>query len=174
MFKLRTVDKQSVFFAFPFAATSPERIYELPGVGTSASAPTVPGCPQHMRAIRHWVALAESAGGTAWATVDAPLVQFGDIHSPYTPFPGTLRLSKPEPGTVYSWALNNIWDTNFPTEQGGEMSFRYAISSQSDGDGGHSGLASASRSAPLWSALSRRRPRPGDAVLGELVRRRPA
>ncbi len=104
MFKLRTVDKQSVFFAFPFAATSPERIYELPGVGTSASAPTVPGCPQHMRAIRHWVALAETAGGTAWATVDAPLVQFGDIHSPYTPFPGTLRLSKAEPGTVYSWA----------------------------------------------------------------------
>ena len=104
MFKLRTVDKQSVFFAFPFAVTAPELIYELPGAGTSASAPTVPGCPQHMRAIRHWVALAEDTGGTAWATVDAPLVQFGDIHSPYTPFPGTLRLSQPEPGTVYSWA----------------------------------------------------------------------
>ena len=134
MFKLRTVDKQSVFFAFPFAVTAPELIYELPGAGTSASAPTVPGCPQHMRAIRHWVTLAEDKGGIAWATVDAPLVQFGDIHSPYTPFPGTLRLSQPEPGTVYSWPLNNIWDTNFPTEQGGEMKFRYAISSQESGD----------------------------------------
>ena len=134
MFKLRTVDKQSVFFAFPFAATSPELVYELPGGATSADAPTVPGCPQHMRAIRNWVALAEDRGGTAWAAVDAPLVQFGDIHSPYTPFPGTLRLQQPEPGTVYSWALNNIWDTNFPTEQGGEMNFRYAISSQETGD----------------------------------------
>ncbi len=129
MWKDRTVDKQSVFFAFPFAATAPDLVYELPGLGTHASSPTVPGCPRHMRAVRHWVAWAEATGSTAWATVDAPLVQFGDIHSPYSPFPGTVRLDEPEPGTVYSWALNNIWDTNFPTEQGGEMSFRYAITS---------------------------------------------
>lgn len=132
IWKDRTVDKQSVFFAFPFAAGAPELVYELPGLGTSASSPTVPGCPRHMRAVRHWVALAEGTGATAWATVDAPLVQFGDIHSPYSPFPGTLRLDEPEPGTIYSWALNNIWDTNFPTEQGGEMSFRYAITSSPD------------------------------------------
>ncbi len=132
IWKDRTVDKQSVFFAFPFAAGAPELVYELPGLGTSASSPTVPGCPRHMRAVRHWVALAEGTAATAWATVDAPLVQFGDIHSPYSPFPGTLRLDEPEPGTIYSWALNNIWDTNFPTEQGGEMSFRYAISSSPD------------------------------------------
>jgi hypothetical protein len=87
-----------------------------------------------MRAIRHWAALKEGSESTAWATVDAPLVQFGDIHSPYSPFPGTMRLSAPEPGTVYSWALNNIWDTNFPTEQGGEMSFRYSIASVAGGE----------------------------------------
>ena len=119
MWKQRTVDKQSVFFAFPFAATNPEVSYELPGAGTSASAPQRPRLPQHMRAIRHWAALAEGGNSIAWATVDAPLVQFGDIHSPYSPFPGTLRLDGPEPGTIYSWVLNNIWDTNFPTEQGG-------------------------------------------------------
>ena len=140
MWKLKTVDKQSVFFAFPFAAVNPELFYELPGAATSASAPHVPGCPQHMRAVRHWAALAEGAGGIAWATVDAPLVQFGDIHSPYSPFPGTLRLAGPEPGTIYSWVLNNIWDTNFPTEQGGEMNFRYAIASSQAGDAAALGM----------------------------------
>jgi hypothetical protein len=134
MWKQRTVDKQSVFFAFPFAAATPEVTYELPGAGTGASAPRVPGCPQHMRAIRHWTALAEGGSAIAWATVDAPLVQFGDIHSPYSPFPGTLRLDRPEPGTIYSWVLNNIWDTNFPTEQGGEMSFHYAVTSGKGAD----------------------------------------
>lgn len=134
MWKNRTVDKQSVFFAFPFAAATPEVTYELPGAGINSSAPRVPGCPQHMRAIRHWTTLAESGNAIAWATVDAPLVQFGDIHSPYSPFPGTLRLAGPEPGTIYSWALNNIWDTNFPTEQGGEMSFRYAVASGKQAD----------------------------------------
>jgi hypothetical protein len=62
----------------------------------------------------------------AWATLEAPLVQLGTIHLPYAPFPPTLE---PEPGTIYSWALNNIWDTNFPSAQQGEMTFRYAVSS---------------------------------------------
>jgi hypothetical protein len=129
LWKLPTHDKQSVFFAFPFSATSAELSYELPGAGVQASAPCVPGCPRHMRAVRNWVGFDTSDGAIAWATVDAPLVQFGDIHSPYTPFPGTLPLEEPEPATVYSWALNNIWDTNFPSVQGGEMTFRYAIAS---------------------------------------------
>jgi hypothetical protein len=146
MWKDRTVDKQSVFFSFPFAASAPDLVYELPGLGTSASSPTVPGCPQHMRAVRHWVALAEETGTTAWATVDAPLVQFGDIHSPYSPFPGTLSLDEPEPGTIYSWALNNIWDTNFPTEQGGEMSFRYAVTSSGTSSGTSSATSSGTSS----------------------------
>ena len=152
------MDKQSVFFAFPFAAGAPELVYELPGLGTSASSPTVPGCPRHMRAVRHWVALADATASTAWATVDAPLVQFGDIHSPYSPFPGTLRLDEPEPGTIYSWALNNIWDTNFPTEQGGEMSFRYAITSAP-------GTSAPGTSAPGTSA-----PGTGATVLGAVGR----
>jgi Glycosyl hydrolases family 38 N-terminal domain len=134
MWKSRTVDKQSVFFAFPFRANEPDLMYELPGVATRAAAPCVPGSPRHMRAIRHWAALQEASGGIAWATGEAALVQFGDLHSPYAPFPGTLPLKRPEAGTVYSWVLNNIWDTNFPTEQGGEMRFRYAIASQAEGD----------------------------------------
>ena len=158
VWKDRTVDKQSVFFAFPFAAGAPDLVYELPGLGTSASSPTVPGCPQHMRAVRHWVALAGETGTTAWATVDAPLDQFSDIHSPYSPFPGTLRLDAPEPGTIYSWALNNIWDTNFPTEQGGEMSFRYAVTSSGTSSGKSGAAALGTRlgdsvSTPLVAAI---------------------
>ena len=107
-----------------------------------------------MRAIRHWTALAEGGSAIAWATVDAPLVQFGDIHSPYSPFPGTLRLVGPEPGTIYSWVLNNIWDTNFPTEQGGEMSFRYAVASGQGADAAALGTRlGESVSTPLVAAV---------------------
>ena len=31
-----------------------------------------------------------------------------------------------------SWALNNIWDTNFPPEQGGELTFSYTIATGGD------------------------------------------
>ncbi|GAA2842182.1 hypothetical protein GCM10020220_033970 [Nonomuraea rubra] len=54
-------------------------------------------------------------------------MQLGTIHMPYAPFPPTLDQ---EDGTVYSWALNNIWDTNFPAQQQGETTFRYAVTSE--------------------------------------------
>lgn len=157
LWKLPTEGKESVFFTFPFAASQAELSYELPGISTKANAPRVPGCPQHMRAVRHWVCLTDGPQSVAWATLGAPLVQFGDIHSPYAPYPGTLPLEEPEPATIYSWALNNIWDTNFPTVQAGEMRFSYAISSH-DGERAGSAEALAARlgesvSSPLVAAL---------------------
>lgn len=129
--KIPTTDKQSVFFAFPFLAPSAQLSFELPGGCIVAGAPSVPGCPRHMRAVRNWVGFDMLDRAIAWATVDAPLIQVGDVHCPYSPFPGALPLEVAEPTTLYSWALNNIWDTNFPSMQGGEMTFRYAVSSAS-------------------------------------------
>lgn len=79
-----------------------------------------------MLPIRHWIAYEDPELTVAWGTLEAPLVQLGTIHMPYAPFPPTLDA---EPGTVYSWALNNIWDTNFPAQQQGETTFRYAVAS---------------------------------------------
>jgi hypothetical protein len=63
----------------------------------------------------------------AWATLEAPLIQVGELHLPYSPFPATVTPEPAEPATIWSWALNNIWDTNFPSQQAGEMTFHYAI-----------------------------------------------
>jgi hypothetical protein len=40
--------------------------------------------------------------------------------------PGWIRKLEPSP-TIYSWALNNHWHTNFPLSQEGIVSFRYRI-----------------------------------------------
>ena len=79
-----------------------------------------------MAVVRHWMAFRDGDLSMAWATLEAPLVQLGSMHLPYAPFPPTVEV---EPGTLYSWALTNIWDTNFPAQQAGETTFRYAISS---------------------------------------------
>ena len=65
----------------------------------------------------------------AWATVDAPWCSSATSTRRTRRSRGRSGWRGPEPGTIYSWVLNNIWDTNFPTEQGGEMSFRYAVTS---------------------------------------------
>ncbi|GAA4696667.1 glycoside hydrolase family 38 C-terminal domain-containing protein [Phytohabitans rumicis] len=121
--------KESVFFAFPFAMPAPVA-WELTGGVGGGDAPTVPGAASHMTPIRHWVAFEDGEVTAAWATLHAPLVMFGDIYLPYAPFPPTLSPEPAEPGTVYSWAMNNIWDTNFPAQQQGETTFRYAIGSE--------------------------------------------
>jgi hypothetical protein len=132
LFKIATLDKESVYFAFPFAVDDPDPEYEITGDVTSRDAPHVPGSVRHMVAIRHWAALKDGKGSVAWGTLEAPLIQIGEIVLPYAPFPSSLPADRVKPSTIYSWALNNIWDTNFPVEQGGEMLFRYAVKSDAE------------------------------------------
>ncbi|MGP3912706.1 glycoside hydrolase family 38 N-terminal domain-containing protein [Nonomuraea sp. 10N515B] len=123
--KQGTPAKEAVFLAFPFA-TGPATAWELTGGVGGPDVPRVPGSAEYMLPIRHWIAFEDPELTIAWATLEAPLVQLGTIHMPYAPFPPTLDH---EDGTVYSWALNNIWDTNFPAQQQGETTFRYAVTS---------------------------------------------
>ncbi|GLH97499.1 glycoside hydrolase family 38 N-terminal domain-containing protein [Phytohabitans aurantiacus] len=125
--------KESVFFAFPFAMPAPVA-WELTGGVGGGDAPVVPGAASHMTPVRHWVAFDDGEVTAVWATLQAPLVMYGDIFLPYAPFPPTLEPSPAEPGTVYSWAMNNIWDTNFPAQQQGETTFRYAVASAAGAD----------------------------------------
>lgn len=127
--KIATRKKESVYLAFPFAVDDPDPEYEITGGVTSPAAPHIPGSARHMLAIRHWLALHDDQGAAAWATLEAPLIQIGNIAVPYAPFPLTVPEDRAKPATIYSWPLNNLWDTNFPVEQGGEMLFHYAVSS---------------------------------------------
>jgi Glycosyl hydrolases family 38 N-terminal domain len=127
--KIATESKESVFFAFPFAMQEPTLRCEITGGTRSPGDPHIPGSAQHMQAIRHWVAIETSESAIAWATLEAPLVQFGNLHLPYAPFPPTLEPEGAGVSTIYSWVMNNIWDTNFPPRQEGEMQFTYALSS---------------------------------------------
>jgi hypothetical protein len=122
-----TMQKESLFYAFPFAG-APDINLEITGGVVGSESPHVPGSAHHYRAMAHWATITEDGQApVAWATSEAPLVQLGTIHLPYAPFPSTLPEWQSHPASIYSWALNNIWDTNFPVQQGGELSFSFAI-----------------------------------------------
>lgn len=126
--KPSTMEKESVYYAFPFAPQFEEPSFEITGGVASSGTPHVPGSARHFRAIRHWATLeATDRAPVSWATLEAALVQGGTIHLPYAPFPESIPHRHTSPATIYSWALNNIWDTNFPPQQGGELTFRYAV-----------------------------------------------
>ncbi|MGI5285482.1 glycoside hydrolase family 38 C-terminal domain-containing protein [Nonomuraea polychroma] len=148
--KQGTPAKEAVFLAFPFAAGA-ATAWELTGGVGGPDVPRVPGSAEYMLPIRHWIAFEDPELTIAWATLEAPLVQLGTIHMPYAPFPPTLDQ---EDGTVYSWALNNIWDTNFPAQQQGETTFRYAVTSETGAQGRRLGVAvAAGLTEPFVGAL---------------------
>jgi Glycosyl hydrolases family 38 N-terminal domain/Glycosyl hydrolases family 38 C-terminal domain len=146
--KIATSAKESIYFAFPFAVADPAPLIEITGGVTSGAAPRIPGSAEHMRAMRHWIAMRDEDAAVAWATLEAPLVELGNIALPYAPFPDTVLRGSAAPSVIYSWALNNIWDTNFPARQGGEMTFRYSVASAGPGDP----LALAQRTGAALSA----------------------
>jgi hypothetical protein len=147
-----TLEKESVYFVFPFAVERPEITYELTGGAVAREASYVPGSARHMNAIRNWVALQEAEASLAWCSLEAPLIELGDIYAPFPPYPPTVGGSNP--GLVVSWAMNNVWDTNFPIMQSGEAMFSYAVAS---GDGDARVLAmrtAASLTQPLVGILA--------------------
>jgi Glycosyl hydrolases family 38 N-terminal domain/Glycosyl hydrolases family 38 C-terminal domain len=127
LFKLAVEEKEGVYIVFPFGVSSPTIEYELAGAVGSPIGARVPGGAGHVNAIRHWASLQDAQATVAWATLDAPLLQIGDIALPYPPYPPTFE--QPEPGTLVSWVMNNMWDTNFPLTQSGETHLAYAVSS---------------------------------------------
>ena len=60
----------------------------------------------------------------AIAPVDAPLVSLGDVNRGVWP-----EEFKPVSSTIFSYIFNNYWHTNYRAEQGGELTFRYAMTS---------------------------------------------
>ena len=61
--KSSTWDKESAYFAFPFAVAEPEVLQESAGGLTGSGQESVPGGAEYMRAIRHFVSLARRRPG---------------------------------------------------------------------------------------------------------------
>ncbi|MGP4038796.1 glycoside hydrolase family 38 C-terminal domain-containing protein [Gracilibacillus sp. D59] len=127
LMKTETESKEAVYIPFPFHVEGGKLRYETTGDYVSPEDPHVPGSCHYMKAIQHWLSVSNAEYTVLWGTMEAPLIQLENIHIPYAPFETTLPLNEAQ--TIYSYALHNIWDTNFPNKQGGEIEFHYSISS---------------------------------------------
>ncbi|MCY0897539.1 MAG: hypothetical protein OWU33_01165 [Firmicutes bacterium] len=125
--KPRTEVKEAAYIAFPFDKRFGEPSFEVCGSISSRTAPHVPGWCDYLQTVGDWIALSDNKVTVLFVPVDAPLMEIGAIHTPYNPFKPTTP--EHSPSLVYSYAFNNIWDTNFPNAQGGEMILRYVLSS---------------------------------------------
>ena len=117
-------EKEAIYFAFPFAAANPEFEYEgQTGTVNPARDELAGGCREWYTAGR-WARVSGGGMSAAVIPLDAPLVTFGDINRGLWP-----EKFAPRSPTIFSYALNNYWHTNFPRVQSGEFRFRYALTS---------------------------------------------
>ncbi len=127
--KKKTYNKEGVYFAFPFQATQPTFRYEAPVAIVNANRDMLPGACLDWFTVQHFVEVEGRAATVAWATPDAPLACFQDINR------GKWQTKLPMlNGHVYSYAMNNYWHTNYLAGQGGDMVFRYSITSRRKSD----------------------------------------
>ncbi len=133
--KIHVTDPESVYFPFPLALDAPRFILDLDGVPTVPEEEQLPGSARDWYSVGRWGAVSDGNTTVSIVPLDAPLVQVGGITNGHW----AARL-EPEAATLVSWALNNHWHTNFKASQGGEMVFRYVLTSD---EGGHDPVSSA-------------------------------
>jgi hypothetical protein len=116
--------KEAIYFAFPFAATQPEFEYEGQNGTVDPARDELAGGCREWYLPGHWARVSGGGISAAVIPIDAPLVTFGDIDRGLWP-----EKFEPKSSTIFSYAMNNYWHTNFPRVQSGEFTFRYVITS---------------------------------------------
>ena len=123
------VAKEGVYFAFPVATQPPEFKYATQEGWVDPARDLLKGASLEWFNVQQWMAARDSQLTVGIVPVDAPLASFGDINRGLWP-----TEFQPRSSTIFSYAMNNYWDTNYRAAQGGEFVFRYALTSTRDFD----------------------------------------
>jgi alpha-mannosidase len=129
--KKYTTDKEGLYFAFPVAVSTPEFAYATQQGWVDPSRDLMKGASLEWFNIQYWMAAHDPHVAVGIVPIDTPLASFGDINR--GTWPGVFR---PKSGTLFSYAMNNYWHTNYRAGQGGVFTFRYALTSAASVDGG--------------------------------------
>ena len=128
--KTPTFAKEALYAAFPFAFVKPMVEVEVPLGRMTVERDQQPGSCRDWYCHTHWVWLHEGNEGVLWSAPDTPLFTLNDV------FRGQWRRSIVPDGTLFAYAMNNYWHTNYAAAQGGgsTVTFRFRISLLAPGD----------------------------------------
>jgi hypothetical protein len=128
--KLPVRAKEGVHFGFSFNVSDPQVTMDVPWAIVRPEVDQIPGACKNWFTVQRWVDISNPKYGVTWASPDAPLVELGAITANLI---GSLSdpaawLNHIAPSqTIYSWAMNNHWHTNYRAEQEGPTTFKYYI-----------------------------------------------
>lgn len=120
-------NKEEAYYTFPFKAGEGYKIqYDLPSGNTGEGEQIYGTCTDWYTANK-WVNVKDGNYNMALAVPNTSLLMFGERRLGEWSF--DYKSDKPY---IYSWVMNNFWDTNFQRDQPGYVNFKYSISTNND------------------------------------------
>lgn len=124
------LEKEGIHFGFAFNISNPITRADIPWGVMQLEKDQLKEANRNWIAFQRWLDISNDTVGVTWCSLDAPIFETGNmtanIMGPATNSLEWIRQNEPS-ATVYSWALNNHWYTNFPLSQEGKIQFRYRI-----------------------------------------------
>ncbi|MEI7899817.1 MAG: glycosyl hydrolase-related protein [bacterium] len=143
-------DKDAVHFGFGFHVPGGTVRMETPWAVVRPTEDQLPGACCNWFTVQRWVDVSNSERGVTWAPVDTPLMEIGGLTANLvggvgfgewqTVPPEAYMTEALASQTIYSWAQNNHWNTNYKTDQPGLSTLRYAVRPH---EGGYAAAAAA-------------------------------
>ena len=128
--KLSVTEKEGIHFGFGFNIPSPVTKFDIPWGIVELEKDQLAAANRNWITFQRWLDISNEERGITFCSLDAPMFENGTMSANVlggaTNSPRWIRKLEPSP-TIYSWALNNHWHTNFPLSQEGIVSFRYRI-----------------------------------------------
>jgi hypothetical protein len=128
--KIAILDKEGIHFGFAFDIDNPRVVADIPWGIMEVEKDQLYSANRNWITLQRWLDISNKERGITWCPLDAPVFQVGNITANIlgaaTESEKWIRKLEPN-GTIYSWALNNHWHTNFQLSQEGELTFRYRV-----------------------------------------------
>jgi hypothetical protein len=161
--KMKIYQQEAVHIAFPFHVPGGVVRMDTPWAVVRPELDQIAGACKNYFTVQRWVDIANQNCGLTWATPDAPLIEIGRI----TNDPRSVGwIDKLEPSTaIYSYVMNNYWETNYKASQDGPTTFRYAIRPHCGFDGAWATKFGAEISQPLVPIAASDRSLPRTSLL---------
>ena len=121
----KVYDQEAVHLAFPFAVPEPEVRIDTPWATVRVEKDQFKGACKNYLTVQRWIDVSNDAFGITLAPIDAPLIEIGAITNDARVV-GWRETIEPS-SLIYSYAMNNYWETNYKAEQEGITAFRYRV-----------------------------------------------
>jgi hypothetical protein len=120
-------EPENLYISLPFTADDDEVKYiDKTGCLIRPGIDQLPGTNKEFYLIQNGIVMEGQQKDVILSIKDTPLVTFGDLRAkPITLCDGKdVEFNR---STVYSWVMNNFWETNFKVDLGGFYEFAYTL-----------------------------------------------